>query len=342
MKLRPFDQEMMDELRAPQVRPTSNAKHNALWDRQPELVAGAVAFMIAAGLIHLAIAPLHWGHAPAHGLFFAASGLAEVVWGIAFWRKPSAALCRAGMVLAGEMITLWAITRAFPAPFGDEPGEIEITGLASKLLEGLGLAVLAALAVSGAAARGTRLSAWRMAGKIVIASLVAGWLTYLLGMAAVPVFPGLAEPAAPVAGAPAGDIANGNSVGEDSSDRLDDLQLVVAGVASPFANGGEVPVAGDVMAQLTFTPGDERYGRNLDLYLYHLDTSTSLDPATIQVTGRMRYMEHGTFRQIALPVGEGHYLLLLQFPMPGEWQLELEITATGVQNTIYLDLNLFD
>jgi len=116
----------------------------------------------------------------------------------------------------------------------------------------------------------------------------------------------------------------------------------------PLDGGGAITIATTrpellpACVALFFAPGDERYGRNLDLYLYHLDASTSLDPATIQVTGRMRYMEHGTFRQIALPVGEGHYLLLLQFPMPGEWQLELEITATGVQNTIYLDLNLFD
>ena len=342
MKPPPLAQRMMDELSAPQSRLATNVGHNSPLDRQPALVAGTAILMLTAGLIHLAIAPLHWGHAPAHGLFFALSGVAQIVWGIAFWRRPSVALCHAGIIIAGGMITLWAITRGFPAPFGDEPGEIEITGLASKLLEGLGLAALAALAFSEATPRGTRLSAWRVVGRTVIASLVAGWLTYLLGMAAVPVFPGLAEPAAPVAAAPAKDIPGGNPTGEDSGYTVDDLQLVVAGIANPFANGGETPVAGDVMAQLTFTPGDERYGRNLDLHLYQLGNSTPIDDATVQVTGRMRYMEHGTFRQIALPVGEGHYLLLLQFPMPGEWELELEITAAGAQNTIYLDLNLLE
>lgn len=336
----------MTKLRSPQAYSAPDGAdrqgHSPGPQAHPAWIAAAAVLVMAAGLVHLAIAPMHWGHAPGHGLFFAASGLAQVTWGIAFWRKPSAVLCRAGMILAGGMITLWAITRAFPAPFGDEPGEIEITGLVSKGLEGLGLAMLVAIAVSGIASKSQRHAAWRAIGKVMIASLVAGWLTYLLGIAAVPVFPGLAEPAAPAAIASAEDTAELNPTGESLASVDDNLQLVSGGIASPFANGGEVPVAGEVMAQLTFGPGEERYGRELDLYLYGPEASAPLDGAVIQATASMRYMDHGTFRPIAYPTVEGHYLLLLQFPMPGEWRLELEITAAGAQNTIYLDLDLFE
>ncbi len=327
MKLRLLKRGMTDELRSP---------------HRSALIAGASGFMIAAGLIHLAIAPLHWRHAPAHGLFFAASGVAEVVWGIAFWLRPSAALYRLGVVMAGAMIALWGITRVFPAPFGDEPGETDITGLASKLSEGLSLVALVAVTVSGAISKELRLAAWRTAGKSAITSLMVGGLVYLLAMLAVPLFPNLEEPAAPVAVASAEDAANEAPTDENSDPIPDDLQLVVAGIASPFANGGEAPVAGDVVAQLTFTPSGDRYGRDLDVYLYHQNTSIPLDDATIQATATMLFMDHGTFRQVAYPAGEGHYLLPLQFPMPGEWQLELDITAVDAQKTLYLDLNLFE
>ena len=122
----------------------------------------------------------------------------------------------------------------------------------------------------------------------------------------------------------------------------DDLQLVVAGFASPFSNGSEIPVAGDLVAQVTVTPGDERYGRDVELYLYHQTSSQPLDDATIQVEASMRYMEHGTFQQSALNLGDGYYILLLPFPMPGEWQLELQIVTLDAPGTIRLDINLFE
>ncbi len=312
-----------------------------------KLRLSASVFMIAAGLIHLAIAPLHWAHAPAHGLFFALSGGAEVAWGIAYWRKPTTTMQTLGVVMAGGLIALWIITRLLPAPFGDEPGEIEITGLVSKGLEGLGLAALVAIAVSGIASQSLKHAAWRTIGKVMIASFVAGWLAYWLGLAAVPLFPGLGEPAAPAVVASAGDSAREDPIGESltagSTARVtDDLQLVVAGFASPFSNGSEIPAAGDLLAGLTMMPGDERYSRELLVYLYHQASSKPVEDAAIQATAAMRFMDHGTFHQIAFNVGGGNYILLLPFPMPGEWRLEIEIGASDRQDTIRLDISLFD
>jgi hypothetical protein len=44
----------------------------------------------------------------------------------------------------------------------------------------------------------------------------------------------------------------------------------------------------------------------------------------------MRAMDDGTFREIATVAGGGRYALPLAFPMPGEWQLDLEIRMPGM------------
>ncbi|MBI3943793.1 MAG: hypothetical protein HY326_12325 [Chloroflexi bacterium] len=122
----------------------------------------------------------------------------------------------------------------------------------------------------------------------------------------------------------------------------DALELLVGGISRPLTNGSEITIAGDLQAQLTFSAGDKHYFRNLDLYLYHLDSTRPEENATIELTGRMRYMDHGTFRQVAIPLGGGHYLLPLEFPMPGEWQMGLDIGAAGSPSSVIINLDLFD
>ena len=54
-----------------------------------------------AGAIHLIISPEHYGHAPAHGIFFAISGLAQVFWAVAAWFRMNRAVYYAGLALSG-------------------------------------------------------------------------------------------------------------------------------------------------------------------------------------------------------------------------------------------------
>jgi hypothetical protein len=148
----------------------------------------AAAFtLFAAGLAHLTIAPAHWGHAPAHGLFLSVAGLAEVSWGLAFWARPSFGLGRAGALMAGGLITLWAITRVVPAPFGHGPEELETFGALCKLLEATALVTLA-LASPGI--RDVRFRATQ-AAVLVIAAVAFGWLAYAAALAAEPALDGL-------------------------------------------------------------------------------------------------------------------------------------------------------
>lgn len=66
----------------------------------------AIIAVAIAGMIHLLISPSHLAHAPAHGIFFGLSGLAQVVWAMVYWRYPSKIAFYAGFALTGGMIVL--------------------------------------------------------------------------------------------------------------------------------------------------------------------------------------------------------------------------------------------
>ncbi len=102
-----------------------------------------VILFVLAGIIHLVIIPQQWGHAPAHGIFMAVSGIVEIAWAFIFYRRPTKTVAGAGIVIAIAMIVLWIITRIFTAPFGPGPEEIDLAGIVSKLLELAGAVLLA-------------------------------------------------------------------------------------------------------------------------------------------------------------------------------------------------------
>jgi hypothetical protein len=158
---------------------------------KPGLVAGAAGLMVVAGLTHLIVVPIHWAHAPIHGAFFVLMGLVQIAWGLAFWRRPSLALYRLGVILAGGLITLWLITRFLPAPFEHEPGAIDLSGIICKVAEALGIAILVAIVVTGTPSPEMRRSAWRMAAILGLAAFLIGWAAYGLGLVLEPVLPGL-------------------------------------------------------------------------------------------------------------------------------------------------------
>lgn len=175
----------------------------------------------------------------------------------------------------------------------------------------------------------------RRAVALMLAALVAGSLVYTLASAAAAALtrPGAAEP----------DQHHEHDAVPPPPASRDTVALVTAGIASPLASGSEIPIAGSLLATLTLGPGNARYGRELDVYLHeHQASPKAVDGATVQVTGRMRYMDHGTFRQIAVPVGGGHYLVSIDLPMPGEWDLELQIDAPTQRGVLRLNIDLYD
>ncbi|MBI4499480.1 MAG: hypothetical protein HY689_16455 [Chloroflexi bacterium] len=152
--------------------------------------AGAVVFIVLAGVLHLFAAPDHLDHA-GHALFLVLAGIAEIAWGIAFWRKPSSTLYGVGIVLAGAFLLLWAITRVVPAPFGHGPGEVEVLGIASKIAEGVGLGGLLAIILIGAHIRTIPWSARRMILAPLTLAVVGAFVLYGAGLTAEWLFPWL-------------------------------------------------------------------------------------------------------------------------------------------------------
>jgi len=144
-----------------------------------------------AGVIHLGVAPMHYAHAPAHGIFFAVAGIVEILWALAFWRWSSLKLYYTGLALAGGLVILWAITRVLPAPFGHGPEPIEAGGLVCKISELTGMIALMMLAWRGQLLGVAQRPAWRVVGEALALALIIGWGSLEIGYAATPWLPTL-------------------------------------------------------------------------------------------------------------------------------------------------------
>lgn len=144
-----------------------------------------------AGLVHLLIAPIHYAHAPAHGIFFAVAGVMQCAWAVAFWRRPSLALYRAGLAVSGGLVVLWLLTLALPAPFGGhDAGAIDASAVVCKVSELTGLIALVALMLPGGnLVISGNLSASRLMSEAVLVSLIVGAVFFGAGKAAEPMFP---------------------------------------------------------------------------------------------------------------------------------------------------------
>ena len=158
------------------------------------LVAWSALMTALAGVIHLWIIPEHWAHAPAHGLFFLVVGIAQIIWGIALWRRPSTRLYYIGVLMAGWLIVLYGITRWLPAPFGHGPEGIDTISLVCKLCEALGMVTLGILIFQGLLLNAGRFVAWRAITLIILVSFIAAFATYGVARAAEPIFPSLSAP----------------------------------------------------------------------------------------------------------------------------------------------------
>lgn len=162
------------------------------WDPAGRRAAEAAAgFAVFAGLLHLYLAPQHMGH-PGHGLFLLTAGALQVGWGIAFSRRPSSALWSLGVVLAGVLIALWAITRLLPAPFGHGgPEEMDAFGVLSKAAEGAGLAMLLAMILVGRRSREIPRPTQRSFWALLMVAGIGGLILYGGGLATERVLPWL-------------------------------------------------------------------------------------------------------------------------------------------------------
>lgn len=164
-------------------------------DSQDWKGTAAVVLMLIAGIVHFIIIPQQMEHALAHGIAMGIIGVLEVLWAIIYRYKPSRVMAQIGAVLAISMIILWAITRVAPAPFTNQPEEIDFAGVASKILEALSAVALLVIVV-GSAHSGSpqRQPAHVTILTILLVSVVLTVAGYELSRASQPLFPQLGTP----------------------------------------------------------------------------------------------------------------------------------------------------
>ena len=267
------------------------------------------------GLIHLAITAEHSLHAPAHGLFFAVLGVAQLGWAVAYWLVPSRWLRWSGLALTGGMIVLYALTRGFTAPFQDSPEEVEPIGLLSKALEAM--AVVCLMIAEG----GVRASPRRIAGvalAMISISVLTGGATYAAAIALEPFAPAVL--AAPLEEA-SSETASAHSHGAAHHIRLDNA------------------VAGGYLVRAVTSPGTDR-PEDLLVEVRLLDPSTRKTVTDAAVLIRASQRDSGAAAEASAVQGTASiprdYGARLELPTAGNWHITISITGpAGLAETSF-------
>lgn len=93
---------------------------------------------LAAGVIHLAVTPGHWGEWVLSGVFFLALAAFQLVWAAGVSLVPSNRLLSLGLIANGASIALWGATRRWGLPVGPHAGTpeaVDLSGVLAVLLE---------------------------------------------------------------------------------------------------------------------------------------------------------------------------------------------------------------
>ena len=87
--------------------------------------------------------------------------------------------------------------------------------------------------------------------------------------------------------------------------------------------------AGDVLVWLASTPGQPRHGEAMiDAYAVAPD-GRPIDDAKVTFDTDMTNMSHGQYLVVAEPAGNGHYVGLVHFSMPGPWRIITIVERPG-------------
>ena len=98
--------------------------------RSGGLVSGLALLSAGAGAIHLAVMGEHAREWWLFGLFFAASGAAQLVWAVVVASRGTRSLLVAGAIGNAAIVALWAASRLVGVPVGPHAGTPEAVGLA--------------------------------------------------------------------------------------------------------------------------------------------------------------------------------------------------------------------
>ncbi len=100
------------------------------------LVWLAFAGLATAGWVHMDIVPFHFAHMPAHGIFFAFLGLAQLAYLPVLLRYPeNRSTMGWGMMMTGGVVVLWGLTQLGITPFTRSGEPVDTPTVISKIAE---------------------------------------------------------------------------------------------------------------------------------------------------------------------------------------------------------------
>jgi hypothetical protein len=104
------------------VTASTNAHRRRPFELDASTRALLAVLAAAAGIIHLAMVPSHWGESAVEGFGFAVVGWAQLVLAVALLVRPTATTLRIGMVATYAFVALWVVSRVWGLPFGEHAG----------------------------------------------------------------------------------------------------------------------------------------------------------------------------------------------------------------------------
>lgn len=93
---------------------------------------------VGAGIIHFAVAPVHWVNWIPAGLFFAAIAVAQLVWAYFAWTRPTVPVLGIGIAVNVGLVALWVSAHTSGPPLGPgagHPEPVTAAGIAAQLLQ---------------------------------------------------------------------------------------------------------------------------------------------------------------------------------------------------------------
>jgi cytochrome c peroxidase len=147
--------------------------------------------LVFSGAAHLLISPEHAAHAPAHGIFFALLGAAQLIW--AAWAVYRPALfsplrISTGTLLSGGVIVLWLLTHILATPFAQSEHPIDHWALFTKAAEAIAWGAL----IAAVLLRTPRVPSARLIALAVV-PLIGASVVWGSGLMSAPLLPMLAE-----------------------------------------------------------------------------------------------------------------------------------------------------
>lgn len=157
------------------------APRAAAW--RTDLVRLAAVLSGAAAAVHLSVARLHFDEYWLYGAGFVASGVLQLAWAVAVWRRhEDRRLIVAGFVLQLGIALVWVVSRTVGLPYGPQPGDPESIGPldAQCTFDELVIVVLGGVAMWGAR-RGRRRFAVDGLEALALLAAAATWFMLAAG-----------------------------------------------------------------------------------------------------------------------------------------------------------------